>query len=81
MEVKNSTNIAALYLFLIVCSAQECQSYTVCAQRRLYYIRNVFFLCLIVKIGHILAGNVLMLGQVVVGSVCNPPQLAPSERE
>ena len=81
MEVKNGSHIALANLFLIVSCTQECQRHTISTQGRFNHVRDVFLLLLIVKVGHILTGGVLMLGQIVIGTVCDTPQLAPSERE
>ena len=81
MEMKHGTLVSAFQLFLIVSSAQECQNHTVSTQRRLDDIRDVFFLLLIIKVRHILTGYILMLGQVIIGTVCNAPELAPAEGE
>ena len=51
MEVKNGSYITLADLLLVVGGAQEGQSDTICAQRRLDYIRNIFFLSLIIKVG------------------------------
>ena len=81
MEMQNGTHIAAFQLFFVISTTQKCQNHTVCTKRRLDNIRNVFFFLLIIKIAHILAGYILMLCQVIVGTVCDTPQLAPSKRE
>ena len=39
------------------------------------------FILILVKIGQVLSGGVLMLGQVVIGTVRNAPELAPAEWE
>jgi len=79
----HSTNIILLCVenFLVISAAQECQNDTVSTKRRLDNIRDVFLVLLWIEIGHILSGYILMLGQVVIGTVCDSPQLAPSERE
>ena len=81
MEMKHGSHIAALQLFLVVSAAEESQNHAVSSQRGLNNIRNVFFLGLIVEVAHILAGYVLMLGQVVIGTVSDAPQFAPTKRE
>ena len=54
--------------FLIISFAKECKCHTVSTERRFNNIRNVFFICLIIKIIHGFAGCILMLCKVVIGS-------------
>ncbi len=81
MEAHNGTLVAALELLFVVSCAQECQGDTVCAQGRLDNVRDVAGLLLVVKVGQILTGGVLVLGQVIVCPVRDAPQLAPAEGE
>src|SRR5699024_2069176 len=84
MEVKDCTHIRFFFcsdIFLVVSAAEECQHHTVRAERRLDYVRNVFLLCLVVKVCQILSGYVLMLCQIIICTVRDAPQLAPAERE
>ena len=83
MEMHHSTNIILLCVenFLVISAAQECQNDTVSTKRRLDNIRDVFLVLLRIEIGHILSGYILMLGQVIIGSVCNTPQLTPAKGE
>ena len=39
------------------------------------------FILILVKIGQVLSGGVLMLGQVVIGTVRDTPKLTPTEWE
>ena len=69
-------------MLLIVSLAQEGQRHTVAAQRGLDHVGDVVLVGLAVEVLQALAGGLLMAGQVVVGAVCNTPQLAPvGERE
>ena len=69
-------------MLLIVSLAQEGQRHTVAAQRGLDHVGDVVLVGLAVEVLQALAGCLLMAGQVVVGAVCNAPQLAPvGERE
>ena len=68
-------------ILLVISAAQECQRYTVGAQRRLDDIRKILPVLHIVKISHILAGHFLMSSQVIICSVRDAPKLAPAERE
>ncbi len=69
-------------VLLVVGLAQEGQRHTVTAQRRLDDVGNVVLVRLGVEVLEALAGGLLMTAQVVVGAVCNAPQLAPvGERE
>ena len=66
---------------LVVGVAQHCQHTALHAQRRLHHIGDVALVGLWVEVGQILAGDVLVLGQVIVGAVRHAPQLAPAEGE
>ena len=66
---------------LVVGVAQHCQHTALHAQRRLHHIGDVALVGLRVEVGQILAGNVLVLGQVIVGAVRHAPQLTPAEGE
>ena len=69
-------------VLLVVGLAQEGQRHTVTAQRRLDDVGDVVLVRLGVEVLEALAGGLLMAAQVVVGAVCNAPQLAPvGERE
>ena len=84
MEMKDGTHIRFLFrtdIFLVVSAAEECEHHTVSSQRRLDNIRNIFLFRLVVEVSQILTGYVLMLCQVVICTVSDSPQLAPSERE
>ena len=74
--------LAVGQVLLVVGLAQEGQSHTVTAQRRLDDVGDVVLVGLAVEILEALAGGLLMAAQVVVGAVCDAPQLAPvGERE
>ena len=86
MQVQHGADIllalAVGQVLLVVGFAQEGQSHTVTAQRRLDDIGDVVLVGLAVEVLQALAGCFLMAGQVVVGAVGNAPQLAPvGERE
>ena len=81
MKVKNGTNVALGDLLLVICVNKECKSNSVCAERGLNNVGNVVLVCLLVEEGEILAGVVTVLGKVVIGSVGNTPELAPTEGE
>ena len=81
MKVKYGTNVALGDLLLVICVNKECKSNSVRAERGLYNVGNVVLVCLLVEEGEILAGVVTVLGKVVVGSVGNTPELAPTEGE
>ena len=68
-------------VFFVVSVAQERQRYAVRAERRLDDIRHIAGVRLRIEIGEILAGMLLMAGEVIVRAVCNAPKLAPAERE
>ena len=81
MEAKNGTLIATLELLHIICCAEERQRYTICTEGRLDNIRDVVRVGLLVEVSHILTGSLLMLSEIVVGSVRDTPELAPAKRE
>ena len=83
MQVQHHTHVvlALVHRFLVVGVAQHRQHAALHAQGRLHHIGNVALVGLGVKVGQVLAGGVLMLGQVVVGAVRHAPQLAPAEGE
>ena len=62
MEMKYGTHITFSDLLFIISRTKECQYHTVCSKRRFYNIRNVTFILGIIKVAHILAGYILMLG-------------------
>ena len=81
MKVKNYSYVTLTDGLLIVSVNEECKSNSVCAERGLYNVRNVVLVGLGVEVRHILAGVLLMLTEVVIGSVRYSPKLAPSEGE
>ena len=83
MEVKYGTYIILLCVqnLFIISAAQKCQYHTVCTKRRLNHVWNVLLICFIIKIGQILSGYILMLCQIIIGSVGNAPELAPAKGE
>ena len=83
MEMKDRTHVVLLriqYLF-VICAAEESKHHTVGAERRLDHVGDIFLFLLVVKIGKILSGYILMLSKVIIRSVRDAPQLAPSEWE
>ena len=66
---------------LVVGVAQYRQHTALHAQRRLHHIGDVALVGFRVEVGQILAGDVLVLSQVIVGAVRHTPQLAPAEGE
>ena len=86
MQVQHHANVVlAVFILahhlLVIGVAQHRQNAALHAQRRLHHIGDVPLVGLGVKIGQVLAGGVLMLGQVIVGAVRYAPQLAPAEGE
>ena len=86
MQMQHGTDVllalAVGQVLLVVSLAQEGQCHTVTAQRRLDDVGDIVLVGLAVEVLQALAGSFLMAGQVVVGTVCNAPQLAPvGERE
>ena len=80
MEMKHRPHIPLADLLLVIGGTEERKHHTVCAERRLNHIWYVFFLLLIVKVGHILTRCILMLCEIIICSVGNSPELAPSNR-
>ena len=68
-------------VLFVVSVAQERQRYAVRAEGRLNDIRHIASVRLRVEIGEVLAGMLLMAGEVIVRAVCNAPKLSPAERE
>ena len=83
MEVKHNAGIVLLRIdhFFIVRIDQESKSYAVSTERRLNNVRNILLPLRIIKIRHILTGHILMLCQIVIGTVGNPPEFPPSKWE
>lgn len=59
-------------VFFVVSVAQERQRYAVCAERRLDDIRHIAGVRLRVEIGEVLAGMLLMAGEVIVRKSAMP---------
>ena len=81
METKDGTLIAALQLFHIICCAEEGKGDTIRTEGRLNNIRDVMRVGLLIEVGHILTGGLLVLSEIVIGSVRDTPELAPAKRE
>ena len=84
MEMQYGTHIRLLLcsdILLIIGSAKECQKHTVCTKRRLDNIRDITLALAIIKVGQILTGCILMLGQIIIGTICDTPKFAPSKWE
>ena len=83
MEMKNGSDVVLCLVdnLLVVCIAKNGKNASFYAERGLNDIGDVSLVCLGIEVGEILVRGVLMLGKVVVGSVGNAPELAPSERE
>ena len=83
MEVHDHADVVLglVHDLLVVGLHQEGQHHTVGAQGGLHHVGDIVLTRFLVEVGHIHAGGVLMLGQVVVGTVRHAPQLAPAEGE
>ena len=83
MEVHDDAGVVLglVHDLLVIRLAQEGQRHTVCAERRLDDIGDVVLVFLLVEIVHVLTGELLVLGQVVIRAVGDAPELAPAERE
>ena len=83
MQMQHHAHIvlALVHHFLVISVTQHRQHAALHAQRRLHHIGNVALVGLGIKVGQVLAGGVLVLGQVVVGAVRHTPQLTPAEGE
>lgn len=83
MQMQNGADIVVALLILaydllVVCLAQKCKSNAVAAEGRLDDVGDVVLVGVLIEIGKILAGSLLMTAEVVIGAVCNAPQLAQS---
>ena len=83
MEAHNHAGVVLLRVhnFLVVCFNQQSQGHAVGTQGGLNHVRNVVLARFGIEVGQILTGVLLMLGQIVVGTVGHAPELAPTERE
>ncbi|CAN4006139.1 SAM-dependent DNA methyltransferase, partial [Dysosmobacter welbionis] len=70
-----------IHHLFIVGFHQQGQGHPVRAQGGLHHIGDIVLVLLLIEIGQILAGVLLMLGQVVVGPVRHTPQFPPAEGE
>ena len=67
--------------FLVVGVRQEGEHAAFHAERRLNDVGTISFVRDGIEVFHALPALVLVLGEVVIRSVCDAPQLAPAERE
>lgn len=83
VEVHYHTGVVLLsiYNFFVIRLGNDGQEQTLYAQGRLDNVRDVLGVGLRVEVFQRLAAVFLVLCQVVVGSVCNAPQLAPAKGE
>src|SRR3712207_1942810 len=84
MEVKNGTHIRLLLtadVLLVIGLAEESENDAVGAQRGLNHIRNILLVLGIIEVAHIDTGDLLMLGQIIVGPISNSPELTPAKGE
>ena len=83
MEVHDDAGVVLglVHDLLVIRLAQEGERHAVGAERRLDDVGDVVLVFLLVEIVHVLTGEFLVLGQVVVRAVGNAPELAPAERE
>ena len=83
MQVQHHADIVLLRVhdLLVIGVHQHGQHAALHAKGRLHHVGDVALVGLGVEVGQVLAGHVLVLGQVVVGAVRHAPQLAPAEGE
>ena len=86
MEVHDHPDVVLAVLvlshdLLVVSLHQEGQHHAVGAQGGLHHVGDIPLVGLGIEVAHVLAGGVLVLGQVIVGTVRHTPQLAPAEGE
>ena len=83
MKVQHHADIVLFRVhdLLVIGVHQHGQHTALHAKGRLHHVGDVALVGLGVEVGQILAGHVLVLGQVVVGTVRHAPQLAPAEGE
>lgn len=68
-------------VFLVISVAEKSKRHSVRTERRLDNVRRVSLVCFGVEIVERLTAVFGMLRQVVIGSVRNTPEFAPTERE
>ena len=83
MEAQNGAHVVLglVHHVLVVGVHQEGQGDAVGAQGGLDDVGDIVLVLLLVEVGHVLAGGVLVGGQVEVGAGGHAPQLAPAEGE
>ncbi len=81
MEVQHGSLIAALQRLHVISCAEESQCHAIRTQRRFNDVGQIVLVGLVIEVGHILTGNLLVTGQIVVGTIRNAPELAPAEGE
>ena len=84
MDAKYGADVGLFFgaeVFFVVCVGQDGEEETFNAERRLDDIRYVALVGFGIKIVKCFAAGLDVLCEVVVGSVGNAPELAPSERE
>ena len=83
MQVQHGAHVVlpGVHHLLVVGVGQKGQHGPVRAQRGLNHIGDVALGHALLLIDHVLAGELLVLREVVVGTVCHAPQLAPAEGE
>ena len=83
MEVHDDAGVVLgrVHDLLVIRLAQEGERHAVRAERRLDDVGDVVLVFLLVEIVHVLTGELLVLGQVVIRAVGDAPELAPAERE
>ena len=83
MEPHDGADVVLLRIhhLFVVGLHQQGQGHPVRAQGGLHHIGDIVLVLLLIEIGQVLAGVLLMLGQVVVGPVRHAPQLPPAEGE
>ena len=81
MEVHYNTGIILFCVnnFFIICFCYDGQEQTFYTQRRFNDIWNILAVFFRVEVFHRLAAVVHVLSQVVIGTVCNAPQFAPTK--
>ncbi len=83
VETENGSYVVLCLVndLLVVSVAKHGENGSLNAERGLNDVGNVVLVGLLIEVGKILARNVLVLGKVVVGTVSNAPELAPTEGE
>jgi len=83
MQAQHDADVVLRFVddFFVVRVAEEREHRALNAQRRFDNVRDIVLVGFLIEVGEVLAGGILVLGQVVVGTIRHTPEFAPAERE